>query len=70
MWLQDAVFVTQGVPVGHRQGKVPLRILVHAGGVLQDATLSGQTLQGLRRVMAPKVSVSEAFGGSGPGVYV
>lgn len=62
--------MAQGVPVRHRHAKLPLKVLVHAGGVLQDATISGQSLQGLRRVLAPKVSASDAFGGSGPGVYV
>lgn len=38
------------------QPRVPLAGVLHAGGVLRDATLPNQTLAGLRAVAAPKVA--------------
>jgi hypothetical protein len=68
MSTQDAASMVSGLQeYPSTAAKAPLTVLMHAGGVLQDATLSGQTLQGLRRVLAPKVAAASAFGGSDPG---
>lgn len=40
------------------QPRLPLAGVLHAGGVLRDATLPNQTLAGLRAVAAPKVAGS------------
>jgi len=43
-------------PPPHPQHLPPLSAILHAGGVLADATLRNQTLAGLRKVMGAKVS--------------
>jgi len=43
-------------PSAHHQHLPPLCSVLHAGGVLADATLRNQTLSGLRKVMGAKVS--------------
>ena len=43
-------------PSAHHQHLPPLCAVLHAGGVLADATLRNQTLSGLRKVMGAKVS--------------
>jgi hypothetical protein len=43
-------------PSTHHQHLPPLCAVLHAGGVLADATLRNQTLSGLRKVMGAKVS--------------
>eukprot|EP00883_Tetradesmus_obliquus_P011533 jgi/Sobl393_1/4315/SZX67650.1 len=46
---------------GFGDARLPLVGLVHASGVLEDAALRGQSLQGLRRVWAPKVAALSAL---------
>ena len=41
-------------------GRVLVERLLHAGGILQDATVPNQTSQGLRMVAAPKLSTVSA----------
>lgn len=43
---------------GSAKQRLPLAGVLHAGGVLRDATLQKQTLAGLRAVFAPKASGS------------
>ena len=59
--------MASGVQPAPCQTKVPLKVVMHAGGVLQDATIAGQSLEGLRKVLAPKLSAAAAFGGPDPG---
>lgn len=42
--------------VGSGEPRLPWAGVLHAGGVLRDATLANQTLAGLRAVLAPKAS--------------
>jgi len=43
-------------PASHQGPLPPLSALLHAGGVLADATLRNQSLAGLRKVMGAKVA--------------
>ena len=49
--------------LGTAQQGAPLQAILHASGVLADATLANQTLAGLRAVFAPKVLPAEAWQG-------
>jgi hypothetical protein len=46
-------------------GLLPVEMVVHAGGVLADATLAQQQLDGLRRVAAAKLPAASAFAAFG-----
>lgn len=50
----DAAAVMEAAGTGPR--RVPLAGMLHAGGVLRDATLPNQTMPGLRAVFAPKAA--------------
>lgn len=49
-------------------GGLPLAAVLHAGGVLRDATLPNQILSGLRAVLAPKAAGAARLAGSAAAV--
>lgn len=67
LYTQDAASTLAGVRTEPSSARLPLKVVMHAGGVLHDATIGSQSLQGLRKVLAPKVSAAAAFGGSDAG---
>lgn len=52
----DAAAILDPAAGQGQQLRLPLAGVLHAGGVLQDATLQNQTLAGLRAVFAPKAA--------------
>ena len=52
----DSASVLDSSACRGQQLGLPLAGMLHAGGVLQDATLQNQTLMGLRSVFAPKAA--------------
>ena len=45
----------------HLSHMAPITAIIHAGGVLADATVSNQTAAGIRAVFAPKVSAAKKW---------
>jgi len=45
---------------GHHQN-LPITAIIHAGGVLSDATVGNQTFVGMRAVFAPKVTAAQKW---------
>jgi NADPH:quinone reductase-like Zn-dependent oxidoreductase/3-oxoacyl-(acyl-carrier-protein) synthase len=54
---EDLQYAVCGIP---QQLGLPVGAVLHAGGVLADATVSKQSLPGLRQVLAPKVMATMA----------